>query len=70
MFIDTSSDNHGHEKLFVSWERTDIFQITNTTFYYNTYSILTNISLKSMGRSRNQILLEDKHGVLDIKYQK
>ena len=25
MYIDTSSNNHGHEKLFVTWGRTDIF---------------------------------------------
>ena len=33
MFIETSSNNHGHERVFVSWERTDIIQITNITFY-------------------------------------
>ena len=59
MYIETSSNNHGHEKVFVSWERTDIIQITNITFYYNRFSILTNDSLKSMGRFRIQLLLED-----------
>ena len=43
--------------MFVSWERTDILQITNITFYYNRFSILNNDSLKSMGRFRIQLLL-------------
>ena len=59
MYIETSSNNHGHERVFVSWERTDIIQINNITFYYNRFSILTNDSLKSMGRFRIQLLLED-----------
>ena len=59
MYVETSSGNHGHERIFVSWERTDITQITNITFYYNRFSILTNDSLKSMGRFRIQLLLND-----------
>ena len=59
MHIETSSTNYGHEKVFVSFERADIIQITNITFYYNRFSILTNDSLKSMGRFRIQLLLED-----------
>ena len=59
MYVETSSNNHGHERVFVIWERTDIIQITNTTFYYNRFSILTNDSLKSMGRFRKELLLED-----------
>ena len=58
MYIETSSNNHGHERVFVSWERTDIIQITNITFYYNKFSILTKESLKSMGPFRIQLLLE------------
>ena len=58
MYIETSSNNHGNN-VFVSWERTDIIQITNITFYYNRFSILTNDSKKSMGRFRNQLLLEN-----------
>ena len=58
MYIETSSNNHG-DSVFCSFERTDIFQITNITFYYNRFSILTNDSLKSMGRFRIQLLLED-----------
>ena len=49
MYIETKSNNHGYEKVFVSWERTDIIQISNITFYYNRFSILTNDSKKSMG---------------------
>ena len=42
MFLETSSNNHGHERVFVSFEGTDIFQISNITFYYNRFSISTN----------------------------
>ena len=59
MYIETSSNNHGHERVFVSFERTDIIQSSNITVYYNRFSILTNNSLKSMGRFRIQLLLED-----------
>ena len=59
MYIETSSGNHGYERVFVSFERTDIIQISNITFYYNIFSILTNDNLKSMGRFRIQSLLED-----------
>ena len=58
MCIETSSNNHG-DNVFVSWERTDIIQITNITFSYNRYSILTNDDLKNMGRFRIQLLLDD-----------
>ena len=58
-YIETSSGNHGYDRIFVSWERTDIIQITNITFYYNRFSISTNDSLKSKGRFRIQLLLED-----------
>ena len=58
MYIETSSSNHGHIRDFVSWERTDIIQITNIPFYYNRFSILTKNNLKPMGRFRIQLLLE------------
>ena len=58
MYIETSSNNHGDD-VFVSWERTDIIQISDITFYYNRFSILTNDSKKSMGRFRVQLLLQD-----------
>ena len=58
MYVETSSNNHG-SNVFVSWERTDIIQISNITFYFNRFSILTNDNLKNMGRFRLQLLLED-----------
>ena len=58
MYIETSSNNHGNN-VFVSWERIDIIQITNITFQYNRFSILTNDNFKSTGRFRIQLFLED-----------
>ena len=58
MYIETSTNNHG-TKVFVTFKRTDIILINNITFYYNRFSIVTNDSLKSMGRFRIQLLLED-----------
>ena len=37
-YIETSSGNHGHNRVFVSLERTDFIQIANITFYYNRFS--------------------------------
>ena len=59
MYIETSGNISDNENVFISWERTDIIQITNITFYYNRFSVLTNDSLKSMGRFSIQLLLED-----------
>ena len=58
MYIETSSKNHG-KNVFVSFERTDITQLSIITSYYNRLSILTDDSIKSMGRFRIQFLLED-----------
>ena len=58
MFIETSSNLHGNI-VYVSFERTDFIQNTNITFYYNRFSILTKDFLKSMGRFRIHLLLED-----------
>ena len=58
-YIETSSNNHGNN-VFVSFEQTDIIQISNITFIYNRFSILANDSLESMGRCRIQLSLEDK----------
>ena len=57
MYIETTSNNHGNN-VFVSWERTDIIQISNITFYYNRFSI-SDIDFRSMGRFRIQLLLDD-----------
>ena len=59
LYIETSSNNNG-KNVFVSFERRDIIQITNITFYYNRFSLLTSDSHKAMGRFRNQMLIEDK----------
>ena len=59
MYIETSSKNHGHERVFVSFEGTDIIQISNNTFYYNRFSILKNDLKESMGRFKIQLSLED-----------
>ena len=58
MYIETISNNHGNERVFVSFARTDIKQTSNITFFYNRCSILTNDLLKSIGRYRIQLLLE------------
>ena len=54
MYIETSSNNHG-DNVFVSWERIDIIQIRNITFYYNRYTAHN----PSMGRFQIQLLLEN-----------
>ena len=59
MYIETSSNKDGHERVFVSLERTDLIQISNNTFFYNRFSILNNDFKKSMGRFRILLLLED-----------
>ena len=56
--METSSNNHGPD-VFVRWERTNINQITNITFYHNRFSILTDDNLKSMGRFRIQLSIND-----------
>ena len=45
--------------MFVCWERTVFIQIISLTFSYNRISILTNVSLKSVGQFRIQLLLGD-----------
>ena len=62
MYNETSGNNSGNDDVFVSWERIDIIEITNITFYYNRYyrySILIDDSKKSMGRFRIQLLIEN-----------
>ena len=58
MYLETSSINHANY-VFISFERTDFIQITHRTFYSNKFSFLTTDLLKSMGRFRIQLLLED-----------
>ena len=59
MYIETSGSNSGSHVIYCSWERTDIIQITNITFYYNRHSILINDNKKSMGRLQIQLLLDN-----------
>ena len=58
MYIETSSNNSGSNNVFVSWERTDIIQITNITFYYNRFTS-SDSNLRGMSRLRIQLLLDD-----------
>ena len=58
MYSETSSINHGNN-FFVSFERTDIIQISNIIFFYNRFSILTDHPLRSMGQFKIELLLED-----------
>ena len=58
LYIETTSNNHGSNIIFVSWERIDIIQIRNITFYYNRFSI-SDVNLPALGRFRIQLLLED-----------
>ena len=57
MYVETSSNNYGNN-VYVSFERTDIIQITNISFYYNRHSS-SNQNLKAMGRFRIQLFLEN-----------
>ena len=55
MYIETSSNNNG-DNVFCSFERIDIIQISNITFYYNRFSAG---GTKSMGRFGIQLFEED-----------
>ena len=59
MYYETSSDNIGSDNVFVSFERTDIIQISNFTFYFNRYLILFKDSKKSLGRFKIVLLLDN-----------
>ena len=59
MYIETRSNNNG-ENVFCSFERTDIIQISNITFYYNRFSS-SDSNLRAMGRFRIQLLLDDNN---------
>ena len=55
IYIETSSNNNG-DNIFCSFERTDIIQSSNLSFYYYRFSTG---STKSMGRFWIQLLLDD-----------
>ena len=57
MYTETSPNNNG-DNVCVSLERTDFFQASNITFYYNRHSS-SDSNLQAMGRFRIQLLLED-----------
>ena len=57
MYVETTGGNKG-SGVFASFERSDIIQISNITFYYNRFSISDN-NFRSMGRFRIQLLLDD-----------
>ena len=57
MYIETSGNNFG-PNVHCSWERIDIIQISNITFYYNRFSIQGDF--RAMRRFRIQILTKDK----------
>ena len=56
MYIETSGNNFG-PNIHCSWERVDIIQISNITFYYNRFSIQGD--LRARGCFRIQILTKD-----------
>ena len=55
-YLETSGNNFG-SNVFCTWERTDVIQISNFIFYYNRFSIQSD--LRAMGRFRVQILTKD-----------
>ena len=55
-YIETSSNNFG-SNVYCSWERIDIIQVSNITFYYNRFSIQGDF--RAMGRFQIQILTKD-----------
>ena len=57
MYIKTSRNISGSETFSASFEPVDDIEISNITFYYKRFSLLTNDSLKTMGRFRIQLLL-------------
>ena len=59
LYIETSGNDSGNDKISISFERTDIIPITNITLCHNRFSNLTENSLNSMGRFRIHLLLED-----------
>ena len=40
MYIETISNSHSHERVFVSFEQTVIIQFISITFFYIRFSIL------------------------------
>ena len=57
MYLESSGNNNG-DNTYVKIIRTDFIQITNISFYYNSFSI-SDENLRAMPRFRMQILLEN-----------
>ena len=57
MFIETSSNNHNssNDNVLVSFEKTDLRNISNKTFYCNRYSIST-ADKRNLGKFEIQLL--------------
>ena len=66
LYIEKSSTNSNSDNIFVSSERTDIFQNTIIFFCFNRYSILTKETKKPISRFRVQLLLE--HSTWSTRY--
>ena len=58
MYIETSGNINNGTDIFCSFERTDIIQISNITFYYSRFSS-SDINLRAMGRLRIQLLTDE-----------
>ena len=58
MYIETSGNKSGSDDV-CRYQRADIFQPSNFSFYYIKFSILTNVCPNSKGRFRIQHLLAD-----------
>ena len=56
MYIATSSNNHDNT-VSVSWERTSFVQITNLTFYFNSFT-KNDVNLRALGCFKIRLLLE------------
>ena len=62
IYFETSSNNFG-PNVFCSWERIDIIQISNITFYYNRFSIQGDFRAMGRFQIQNQ-LCQIQHGVI------
>ena len=59
LYIETSQNSSGDANVFVNFETTVFFQISDICFYYSCFSSLTNDSSKSMGKFEVQSLIND-----------
>ena len=66
MYIETSANNHNssNDNVFISFERTDIIDISNITFYYNRFSTSA-ADKRNMGKLEIQLL---RNSVWETEY--